>query len=106
MIPRFLKKQLEFAEGEVQRLKVLSHIESMQPRIQEAKNEFERLTDLVYAISKHSKNKKYTDQQVFAVLDSGLSVKGESQEDCAMLIEANTEALKANEEKRKNKRSV
>jgi len=88
MTPNYLKKKLEKAEDLVDSLKPLANIPTMQDRIQRANKDLGDVLSLIEQLKSYKK-RKYEDQEVFAVLDSGLSQKGNTPDHVALAVELN-----------------
>ena len=90
MIPKFLQTRLDKAIAVVNSLKALADIPSMANRIALAKVDLDIVRKIVqdFEVSQENRNRKYSNEQIQAVLDSLLDTKG-SIDHVALAIELN-----------------
>jgi len=86
MIPSILQKEIDKAQEALNVLKPLNHIASMKPRIAAATRLLGDLLGNAETL-KGLNNKKYTDDQIQQVLDSGLCHKKGSMDHIALSID-------------------
>lgn len=86
MIPNYLKKALQLAEDKEYGLRPIKNIEPIRARYEKAKQDLEILKEQVEKL-KSFKKKKYTDEEVYAVLDSPLSAKQIGEDHVCLAIE-------------------
>jgi len=86
-VPNFLQKQIDDAVEAVENLRPLAHVINLQPRIEKAKAEKARLTELADKVTSLG-DRLYSDEEVIRVLDSNLDARG-SMEHVALAIELN-----------------
>jgi len=87
MIPVFLKKEQVKARDAYENIKVLKSIPAIAPRVEKAFNYMEEINRKVNSI-KNIKSRKYTDEEVFAAIDSPFN-KIDSMESIDLIIELN-----------------